>query len=273
MYAAVNAWTFSDKSPDDQLVLAAAAGFGGLELVISPDGPLCPETPLAEFRRLGARARELDLQLVGLATAAFFDFNYASPNPVDRRRAADLTAYMLDAAAAAGAGAILVVPAVVGKVSDAVPRVSYADALHRTVDTLSTLRHAAEARAVTIAVENVWNRFLLSPLEAADLIDRVNSPHVGWYLDTGNVLAYGYPQDWIETLGGRLARVHVKDYDVAKPGWSGFCPLGEGSVDWPAVMNALRGIGYNGPLTYEGGGDAPEMARRLSNILAGRPAC
>ncbi len=272
MYAAVNAWTFPDRSPDEQLALASAAGFAGLELVISPDGPLRLGTPPAEFRRLATRARDLNLLVAGLATAAFSDFNYASPALADRRRALDLTRYLLDAAAAAGAGAILVVPAVVGKVSEARPRVTYADALHRTVEALSTLRHAAEACAVTIAVENVWNRFLLSPLEAADLIDRVNSPHVGWYLDTGNVMAFGYPQDWIETLGGRLARVHIKDFDVAKPGWTGFCPLGEGSVDWPAVLKSLDAVGYNGPLTYEGNGDPAEMARRLLNILAGRPA-
>jgi hexulose-6-phosphate isomerase len=117
----------------------------------------------------------------------------------------------------------------------------------------------------------VWNRFLLSPLEAADLIDRVNSPHVGFYFDTGNVLTYGYPEDWIATLGGRIARVHIKDYDLSRPGPAGFCDLGEGSVNWPAVIQGLRDVGYAGPLTYEGGGVATDVARRMRNILAGRP--
>ncbi len=272
MFAAVNAWTFPDTlTADQQLAAAAAAGFEGLELVISTDGPLRPDTPLAEFKRLADRADALPLRLTGLATGLFWEFNYASPSEADRRRAADLTLQMLDRAAAARAGAILVVPALVGKVDDVRPQVGYADALHRTVEALSELRHAAEDRGVTIAVENVWNRFLLSPVEAADLIDRINSPGVGFYLDTGNVVAYGYPQDWIATLGGRIARVHAKDYDARKFGWDGFCPIGEGSVDWPAVVAGLRACGYEGPLTYEGGGDAGEVCRRLKNILAGRP--
>ncbi|MCK4340229.1 MAG: sugar phosphate isomerase/epimerase [Phycisphaerae bacterium] len=270
MYAAINAWSFPDMiSADEQLTRAAAAGFAGLELVISDAGPLRPDTPPAEFARLADRAAELNLRLVGLATDLFWQFNYASPAEADRQRAHEVTLRLLDRAAAARAGALLVVPAVVGKLGEPRPRVSYADALHRTVEALSDLRHEAEARAVTLALENVWNRFLLSPLEAADLIDRINSPYVGFYLDTGNVLAHGYPEDWIATLGGRIARVHAKDYDVNKPGPADFCVLGEGSVNWPAVVNGLRAAGYDGPLTYKGPGEPDDICRRLNNILKG----
>jgi hexulose-6-phosphate isomerase len=272
MYAAVNAWTFPGlRAADEQLEAAAAAGFAGVELVVGAEGPLRPDTPLDEFARLAGRAAELDLRLTGLATGLFWEFNYASPDPCDRQRAYDLTLQMLDRAAAAQADAILVVPAVVGTGDAPRPQVAYADALHRTVAALSKLRHEAEARAVMLAIENVWNRFLLSPLEAADLIDRINSPYVGFYLDTGNVLAYGYPEDWVATLGGRIARVHAKDYDLRRPGLAGFCPLGEGSVNWPAVVQGLAACGYDGPLTYEGGGDPTEVCRRLKNILVGRP--
>lgn len=272
MYVAVNAWTFPDQwSADEQIAAAAAAGFEGLELVLSAEGPLRPDTPVEEFARLAERAGGSNLRLSGLATALFWEFNYACPDQADRQRAVDLTLRMLDRAAAARAGAILVVPALVGKVDDARPLVSYADALHRTLEALSRLRFEAEARGVVLAIENVWNRFLLSPLEAAELIDRVNSPYVGFYLDTGNVLAHGYPEDWIATLGGRIARVHAKDYDLSKPGWAGFCPLGEGSVNWPAVVGELQAVGYDGPLTYEGAGEPAEVCRRLKNVLAGRP--
>jgi L-ribulose-5-phosphate 3-epimerase len=273
MFAAVNAWTFAGcAEADEQLAVAAAAGFEGVEFAIDAEGPLRPDTPPAEFFRLAQRAPEHHLRITGLATGLFWQYNYGSPEPADRQRAAELTLRMLDQAAAAGAGAILVVPAVVGQVDAAQPRMSYADALHRTLEALSVLRHEAEARAVAIALENVWNRFLLSPVEAADLIDRVNSPYVGFYLDTGNVLAYGYPEDWIATLGGRIVRVHVKDYDVQKPGSAGFCRLGEGSVNWPAVIRALTGCGYDGPLTYEGHDDPADACRRLKDILGGRPA-
>lgn len=272
MFPAVNAWTFPERMPpEEQLAAAASAGFDGIELVLSDDGPLRPDTPSRECAALAERAAGLGLQICGLACGMFWETNYASPSEADRRRAIELTRQMLARAAALGAGAILVVPAVVGTAHDARKQVAYADAWQRTFDALSELGPAAEAHGVALAVENVWNRFLLSPLEMADLIDRVNSPGVGVYFDTGNVLAFGYPEDWIATLGGRIRRVHAKDYDVSKPGFAGFCPLGEGSVDWPAVIAALREAGYDGPLTYEGSGEPGDICRRLRNILAGRP--
>ena len=114
---------------------------------------------------------------------------------------------------------------------------------------------------------NVWNRFLHSPVELADLIDRVNSNWVGAYFDIGNVLAYGYPQDWITTLGHRIVRVHVKDFALDPGGPNGFCPLGEGDVDWPAVRAALEHAGYDGPLTYEGKGSLADIAKRMDTVL------
>ncbi len=272
MYPAINGWAFPDVAePARQIELAAAAGFEGLELTVNADGALTPETPASAFRILAEQAAERGLKLPSLACALYWQFNYASRAEDDRVRARDLTMKLLDQAAAAGAGAILVVPAVVGKAGDASPQVSYADALARTVDALMELRHEAEARAVTIGIENVWNRFLLSPIEAAELIDRINSPYVQFYFDTGNVLAFGYPEDWVATLGGRIACVHAKDYDVSKAGWDGFCEIGEGSVNWTAVVAGLREGGFDGALTYEGTGEAGMVCRRLKNIIAGRP--
>lgn len=273
MHPGLNAWTFPPgTAPDEQIQLAAAAGFAALELVVGADGPLTPETPTGQFTELATRAADAGVTITSLATGLFWETNYASPSPNDRRRAIELTLIMLDQAAAAQAGAMLVVPALVGKLGDAHGQVSYADALHRSIDALNDLRHDAEARGVIIGIENVWNRFLLSPLEAASFIDEVNSPYVGFYLDVGNVLAYGYPEDWIATLGGRICRIHAKDYDVSKPGWDGFCGLGAGSVDWPAVVAALQAIGYDGPLTYEGSGEPADICRRLTDILTSATA-
>jgi hexulose-6-phosphate isomerase len=273
MNAAINAWTFPPQTPPlSKSRWAATAGFAGCELVVSDEGPLRPDPcervcAARPARRQPRRAHRRPRD--GL----FWRFNYAAPTRADRQRAHELTLQLLDRAAAAQAGAVLVVPAVVGKAGDPRPGVTYSDALLRTYDALAELRFAAEARAVVLALENVWNRFLLSPVEAADLLDRINSPYVGFYLDTGNLLPYGYPEDWIATLGGRIARVHAKDYDLQRPGPAGFCPLGSGSVNWPAVVRALAACGYDGPLTYEGPGDPGEVCRRLKNILAGRPAC
>ncbi len=272
MYPALNAWTFPpDVAPAAQLAQAAAAGCAVLELVIAADGWLTPATPAGEFTHLARVAQDHAVRVVGLATALFWDVNYGCPEPAQRRRAIDLTRTLLDQAVAAQAGAVLVVPAVVGRYAEASPRVGYLDALHRTFEALVELRHDAEARGVVLALENVWNRFLLSPLDWIDLLDRVNSPCVHAYFDTGNCLALGYPDDWIRALAGRIARVHVKDYDLTRGGPAGFCPLGAGSVNWPAVVGALRDVGYDGPLTYEGPGVPQTIARQLRQILAGAP--
>jgi L-ribulose-5-phosphate 3-epimerase len=230
LFAAVNAWSLpQDLPPTEQVAAAARAGFRGIELVLGEDGRLNFDTAVDEFCSLAEQAESLGLSITSLATGIFWRINYGAPERVERARAMDLTVRMLEA--------------------------------------LLSLRFEAEDRGVAIAIENVWNRFLLSPMEMVELIDRVNSPCVGAYLDVGNVLAYGFPEDWIELLGRRIARVHVKDYDVCRPGAAGFCPLGEGSIDWPGVIAALRTVGYAGPLTYEGPGELADIAARLKPIL------
>lgn len=272
MLLALNAWTLAkDAEPAAQCAAVARAGFGGIELVAADDGPLRFDTPLDEWKSLRSIAADAGIRATSIASAAFFQSHYASNDSAQRALAIDRTRRMLDAAAEVGAASIVVIPAVVGRAADARPQVGYADALRRALDALIVLRDDAEARAVNIAIENVWNRFLLSPIEAADFIDRVNSPHVGWCLDTGNILAYGYPQDWIRTLGGRLMQVHVKDYDVNIPGRNGFVALGDGSADWPAIMAALRDVRYDGPLVYEGPGEPADILSRMKRTL-GAPA-
>ena len=272
MLTAINAWTFEPElTARAQISAAGDAGFDGIELVIAREGLLTFDTPLKECEELARIAADLDLKIVSLASAVFWQTNYADPEPAIRRAAAELTVRMLDHAVALGAEAILVVPAVVGKAADVEPRVSYSDALHRTFDALRVLRHEAEQRGVTIALENVHNRFLLSPLEAAELIDRINSAYVGWYFDIGNVMTMGYPEDWITTLAGRIKCVHIKDYDLSRSGPDAFCELGAGSVDWPRVSAALRQVGFGGALTFEGVGTPVEIRRRLEDLIAGRP--
>jgi hexulose-6-phosphate isomerase len=101
----------------------------------------------------------------------------------------------------------------------------------------------------------------------ADFIDRLNSPWVGAYLDIGNVLKFGVPQDWIDVLGRRIIRVHVKDYRIAVGTKAGFVLPGDGDADWPAIVAALRQTGYDGPLTFEGRGDLADISTRMDRIL------
>lgn len=257
----------ADVSIPDRVRRAAAAGFASVELIMGVEGLLHFDSPAADLADIAHAARDSGIGISALSSAAFFSAHFASKAAESRQAARDRTLRMLDAATACTAEAIIIIPAVVGRAGDARPQCSYADALHLAAAALTDLRGEAEARDVTIAVENVWNRFLLSPIEMADFIDTVNSPHIGVCFDTGNVMATGYPEDWIRTLGGRIARVHIKDYDVSKPGREGFCPLGAGSVDWLAVGGALREVAYAGPLTYEGGGEPAEIRTALESAL------
>jgi hexulose-6-phosphate isomerase len=165
-----------------------------------------------------------------------------------------------------GASTVLLVPAVVN------PETSYKDAWVRSQREIRKLIPLAEKRKVIIAVEEVWNKFLLSPLEFARYVDEFKSPWVKAYFDVGNIVFYGYPQDWIRTLGKRIAKLHLKDFKFEK-GQTVWTPLREGQIDWKAVHTALAEVGYRGTATVElAGGDATylrEVSHRVDLILNG----
>jgi len=167
-----------------------------------------------------------------------------------------------------GADSVLLVPAVVN------PETSYKDAWTRSQKVVKErLLPLATELKVVIGMEEVWNKFLLSPLEMARYVDEFASPYVKAYVDVGNMLFYGYPQDWIRTLGKRIHRVHLKDFRVhdEKLEWKN---LGEGAVDWPEVRKAFAEVGYEGWVTAElEGGDAAylkDVAARIDRFIAGQ---
>jgi L-ribulose-5-phosphate 3-epimerase len=165
-----------------------------------------------------------------------------------------------------GAETVLLVPAVVN------PETSYQEAWTRSQQQIRKVLPLAEKMKVIIAIEEVWNKFLLSPLEMARYIDEFKSPWVKSYLDVGNMVFYGYPQDWIRTLGKRVAKLHIKDFRF-KNRMAEFVPLREGDIDWKAVYKALADIGYKGTATLElSSGDLDylkETSRRFDLILTG----
>ena len=166
-----------------------------------------------------------------------------------------------------GSDSVLLVPAVV----DA--RTSYHDAWQRSQKQIRTLIPLAEELKVTIAIEEVWNKFLLSPLEMAKYIDEFQSPWIKAWFDVGNVVLYGYPQDWIHTLGKRIVKVHLKDFKRKEDGYA-WVNLGEGDVDWSAVRQAFAEIGYSGSVITElDGGDESylrDVSHRIDRLLLGR---
>lgn len=171
-----------------------------------------------------------------------------------------------------GAGSVLLVPGVVNK------QVSYSDAWTRSLESIRKAIPLAEELKVKISIENVWNNFLMSPLEAARFVDELNSPWVGWHFDIGNVIHYGWPEQWVQALGKRINRLHIKEFSRAKADKEGrYAGFGakflEGDNDWPNVMKALDSIGYTGwGIAEQGGGDSPEglkdLAQRMDKIFA-----
>src|SRR6266481_2123823 len=166
-----------------------------------------------------------------------------------------------------GSDAVLLVPAVVN------PQTSYHDAWTRSQKQIRKLIPLAEELKVVIAIEEVWNKFLLSPLEMVKYIDESKSPWIKAWFDVGNVVLYGYPQDWIHTLGKSIVKVHLKDFKRKEDGYE-WVNLGDGDVDWPAVRDAFREIGYAGSaITELKGGDEPylrDVSRRVDRLLLGR---
>jgi len=168
-----------------------------------------------------------------------------------------------------GAGTVLLVPAVVN------PQTSYKDAYERSQMNIHKLLALAQELKVVIGLENVRNKFLLSPLEFAAYVDSFKSPWVRAYFDVGNVVLFGYPQDWIRTLGKRIMKVHLKDFKVTSKGFSPFTAdfvnLGEGDVAWPEVRAALGEVGYSGTVIAElGDGELPylkDVAQRIDRLL------
>jgi len=166
-----------------------------------------------------------------------------------------------------GSDSVLLVPAVVN------PRTSYRDAWTRSQTQIRKLIPLAEELKIGIAIEEVWNKFLLSPLEMATYIGEFKSPWIKAWFDVGNVVLYGYPQDWIRTLGKNISNVHVKDFKRKEGGYA-WVNLGDGDVDWPAVRQAFADIGYSGSAIAElDGGDEVylrDVSRRIDRLLLGR---
>jgi len=253
MKKSISIWSFyGNWSLEEKLRLAKDAGFVGFEIDLSEDGPVNLKSTTAELKAVRALAEKCGVQLSGVATGLYWGANAVSGDPATREKAARILQKQIECASALGIDAILVVPGAVGV--DFIPGcevVPYHLAWERAKDFIRTALPAAEKARVAIGIENVWNKFLLSPLEMKAFIDGFGSERVGAYFDVGNTLATGYPEHWIATLGSRIRRVHFKDYRRAVGTADGFCDLLSGDVNWPEVMAALKAAGYQGWVAAE----------------------
>jgi L-ribulose-5-phosphate 3-epimerase len=253
MRKSISIWSFPPTlSLADRLRLAREAGFDGFEIDLSDDGPLTLGSSAKEISAVRTLAEQIGIELSGLATGLFWGANPASADPAVRARAGAVLNRQIEIAHALALDAILVVPATVG--ADFLPNcevVPYDLAWQRATDFIRAALPLAEKAGVRICVENVWNKFLLSPLEMRQFVAQFDSEWIRVYFDVGNALATGYPEHWINILAQQIHRVHLKDYRRAVGSVDGFVEILSGDINWPLVMGALRAIGYDGWLTAE----------------------
>ncbi len=253
MKKGINTWSFPADWPlEKKLATAAAAGFTGFEVDLSEDGPVTAHSTSGDLAKVRQLAADAGLCLSGLASGLYWSTNPVGNNAAMRVKAEFLLRRQLECASDLEVDAILVVPGVVG--TDFLPDdspVRYDVALDRARQFIEKALPLAESLGVTIGLENVWNKFFLSPVELQGFIDSFASPRVASYFDVGNAVANGYPEHWVQILGHRIARVHVKDYRRKVGSVDGFVDLLAGDVNWPAVMAALREVGYDGWVSAE----------------------
>ncbi len=250
MKIGINHWTFP-KGPSlaECFAMAKRAGCDHIEVNLADEneGELSLASGEADVRALAQSAREAGIEISSLSTGLYWKYPATSNDAGLRARSLDVLKQQLRAARWLGVDTVLVVP---GGVT---PDVGYDVAYERAGQFVADGLASARETGVAIGIENVWNKFLLSPLEMRAFVDQFNDPaHVGVYFDAGNILAYGFPQHWIRILGKeRIKKVHVKDFDDKVGGYAGFRNLLQGNVPWAEVRTALEEIGYDDYVTAE----------------------
>ncbi|GIW79152.1 MAG: hypothetical protein KatS3mg105_0959 [Gemmatales bacterium] len=246
----------------DKFKLLKELGFDGVEL----DSP-----SNLDVKEVLAARDKTGLEIPGVVDSVHWRASLSDPDPAMRAKGVDALKTALRDAKTYGGTSVLLVPAVVKK------DVPYDVAYERSQAEIRKVLPLAEKLGIKIAIENVWNNFLVSPLETARYVDEFKSPMVAVHFDVGNVLRYGWPEHWIRILGRRIVKLDIKEYSLEIANNEGLrkgfrVELLEGDCDWPAVMKALRDIDYTGWGTAEipGGGRErlQEIAQRMDRIFA-----
>ncbi len=249
-------------SLDEVLQLCQDAGYEAVELVFSEGGD--PDINMSDDEIRGVRRKCDDAGIeVGSSLARYAERgSLLDPDSAVREQGRRSLVRSVEVANVLGVDAVLLHP---GQLT---AEGTYEQAWDVMLGIMKEVAPIAEEKGVSIGIENVWNKFLLSSREVAQFVDAVGSERVGAYLDTGNMMAYGFPEHWVRGLGSRIVRVHFKDFVRRE---HSFAPLMDGDTDWPKLMKDLRSVGYDSPVIHEVGGDRDvqmEMARRMAKIVA-----
>ncbi len=249
---------------EDYFAAARDAGFNGVEIPLGES--LAMDTASERLARIADAADKARCSIVSMWMSAPLSPNpLNSPDPEKRLKGAEILRRGIDICVTLRCEAMLLVPGRLG--SGGRLDVGYEDTWNRVTEALKPLIPYAAAHKVCITPEEVWNKFLVSPVEMRTFIDQFKSPFLQAHFDVGNIMQYGFPQDWIQTLGPRIRRVHLKDYKLSTRAEQGrFVPLLEGDVLWKDVMAAFVKVGYRGWLSpeYSYSAAEPDQIRRIS---------
>ncbi|MFV0520245.1 MAG: sugar phosphate isomerase/epimerase family protein [Lachnospirales bacterium] len=261
MKKSINAWCFqSHLSLEEIFKMATQSGFSAIELNMTEDkynegdikdfgladnNYLTISMGEKEYSEILELSKKYNIKISGISTGLHWTYPLSSNDEDKREKGKLIVRKMIECANFFKVDTILVVPGCTTK------EVSYDVVYERAKEAMNELKSYAEEKNVIIGIENVWNKFLLSPLEAVQLLDEINSPYVKMYFDAGNVLQFGFPEQWVKILNKRIAKVHIKDFDTSIGNIRGFKNLLEGNMDYKALLTALREVGYDDYITAE----------------------
>jgi len=253
MKKGISIWSFPAMSLNDSFALAKKAGFEGVEVALDEkNGEITLNSTEKELLEIKKQASNNGIELYSVASGLYWSYFLNDDDEKVRIKARDIVKKQLECASVLGCESILVIPGCVNAEFAAPGKiVDYETSYYRSLESVKLVKEYAAQYKVEIGLENVWNKFLLSPLEMRSFIDAVDSEWVGSYLDIGNTLAFGYPEHWISTLNKRIKKVHFKDYRTEAGGLHGFVDLLAGDVNYPAVVETLGKVGYDGWVTAE----------------------
>ena len=252
MKKGISIWSFPAQSLKESFKLAKDAGFEGVEVALAETGELSLDTTPEQLEQIKKDAAECGIELYSVASGLYWDYWLNADSEDEREKAKSIVRRQLEVAKALGCDTILVIPGTVNAdFIDPNRVVDYVTTYERSLAALLELKSYAEELQVSIGLENVWNKFLNSPVEMSDFIDKIGSDYVGSYFDVGNVLFNGYPEHWIRALGKKIKKVHFKDFRKNPGGVNAFVDLLAGDINYPEVIKALREVGYDGWVTAE----------------------
>lgn len=252
MKKGINIWSFAPMPLARCFELAKDAGFEGVEVALDETGELSLNTTEKELAVIKSQACDNGIELYSVSCGLYWSYWLNADCEKEREKAKDIVKRQLNTAKALGCDTVLVIPGTVhAEFADPGKIVDYKNTYERSFEALLELKEYAEKLQVSIGLENVWNKFLTSPIEMRDFIEKLDSDYIGSYFDVGNALANGFPEHWIRILGDKIKKVHFKDYRVAAGGLHGFVDLLAGDVNYPEVMKALSEIGYDGWVSAE----------------------